>query len=224
MFWGMWAVMNKTMRRRSQVRLSHNKKSSVRRSRSSLTYGIRAKDDSFLRWGIVTNAPIVFMNLMNQVFRPYLDQYMVVFIDDILVYSNSYLEHEQHLRVVLQTLRENRLYTKLNNCEFWLKELVFLDHVIVAKWIFVDPRKVEVVVKWERPTNMTEIQNFLGLVGYYMRFIEGFSTIAHLIKLTHKEVRFVWSKEYKESFRELKERLTASPILVLPLGIERFVV
>jgi len=124
----------------------------------------------------LTNAPTMFMDLMNRVFRPYLDQYVVVFIDDILVYSNSRLEDEQHLSVVLQTLRENRLYAKLDKCEFLLKEVVFLGHVISAEGIFVDPRKVEAVLRWERPTNVIEIRSFLGLAGYYRRFIEGFST------------------------------------------------
>jgi hypothetical protein len=95
----------------------------------------------------LTNAPAMFMDLMNRVFRPYLDQYMIVFIDDILVYSNSHLKHEQHLRVVLQTFRENQLYATLDKCEFWLQEVVFLGHVIFTEGIFVDPRKVEAVLK-----------------------------------------------------------------------------
>jgi hypothetical protein len=149
---------------------------------------------------------------------------MVVFIEDILVYSNSHLEHEQHLRVVLQTLKENQLYAKLDKCEFWLKEVVFLGHVISAEGIFMDPRKIEAVLKWERPTNVTEIQSFLGFVGYYQRFIEGFSTLTSPSKLTRKEVRFVWSEECEASFRELKERLTSAPVLALPSGTQGFVV
>jgi len=173
----------------------------------------------------LTNVSAMFMDLMNRLFWPYLDQYIVVFVDYILVYSNSYLEHEQHLRVVLQTLRENQLYAKLDKCEFWLKEVVFLGHVISAEGIFVDPRKVEAVLKLERPTNMAEIRSFLGLAGYYRRFIEGFSTISSpLTKLTRKEVRFVWSEECEASFRELKERLTSAPVLALPSGTEGFVV
>jgi hypothetical protein len=111
------------------------------------------------------------------------------------------LEHEQHLRVVLQTLRENQLYAKLDKCEFWLQEVIFLGHVISVEGILVDPRKVEAVLKWERPTNVTKIRSFLGLAGYYRRFIEGFSTIAPpLTKLTRKEVRFVWSEECDARF------------------------
>ena len=171
------------------------------------------------------NAPAVFMDLMNRVFRFYLDKCVVVFIDDILVYSSSYLEHEKHLRKVLEILRENKLYAKLDKCEFWLKEVIFLGHVISAGGICVDPGKVEAVLKWEKPINVTEIRSFLGLAGYYRRFIEGFSTIASpLTKLTRKEVRFNWSKECDESFQELKRRLTSAPVLALPSGTEGFIV
>jgi hypothetical protein len=150
---------------------------------------------------------------------------VVVFIDDILVYSSSYLEHEKHLRKVLEILRENKLYVKLDKCEFWLKDVIFLGHVISAGGICVDPRKVEAVLKWEKPTNVIEIQSFLGLAGYYRRFIEGFSTIASpLTKLTRKEVRFNWSKECEESFQELKRRFTSAPVLALPYGTEGFIV
>ena len=126
----------------------------------------------------LTNAPALFMDLMNRVFRPYLDKFVVVFIDDILVYSKSYEEHEQHLRQTLQTLRSLQLYAKLDKYDFWLKEVTFLGHVVSLKGIFVDPQKVEAVLRWERPTTVTEIRSFLGLTGYYRRFVEGFSTIA----------------------------------------------
>ena len=173
----------------------------------------------------LTNAHAVFMDLMNRVFRPYLDRSVVVFIDDILVYSSSYIEHEKHLREVLQTLREHRLYAKLNKCEFWLKEVTFLGHVILAEEILVDPRKVEAVLKWERPTNVTEIRSFLGLAGYYRRFIEGFSTIAApMTRLTRKETKWEWTSECESSFQELKRRLTTAPVLTLPSGMEGFVI
>jgi hypothetical protein len=122
----------------------------------------------------LTNAPAVFMDLMNRVFRFYLDKCVVVFIDDILVYSSSYLEHEKHLRKVLEILRENKLYAKLDKCEFWLKEVIFLGHVISAGGICVDPGKVEAVLKWEKPTTVTEIRSFLGLAGIIEGLSKGF--------------------------------------------------
>jgi len=173
----------------------------------------------------LTNAPAVFMDLMNRVFRPYLDKFVVVFINDILVYSKSYLEHEQHLKQVLMTLREHRLYAKLSKCEFWLKEVIFLGHIIPAEGISVDPRKVEAVLKWEKPTNITEIHSFLGLAGYYRRFIEGFSIIVILMtRLTRKETKWEWTQECEESFQELKKRLTTAPVLTLPSRTKGLVV
>ncbi|XP_061947386.1 uncharacterized protein LOC133670792 [Populus nigra] len=173
----------------------------------------------------LTNAPALFMDLMNRVFQPYLDKFVVVFIDDILVYSKSYEEHEQHLRQTLQTLRSRQLYAKLDKCDFWLKEVTFLGLVVSSKGIFVDPQKVEAVLRWERPTTVTEIRSFLGLAGYYRRFIEGFSMIATpLTRLTRKNIRWEWSKKCEESFQELKRRLTTAPVLILPSKTEGFVV
>ena len=113
------------------------------------------------------NAPVAFMDLMNRVFRPYLDRFMIVFIDDILVYSKTWEEHAQHLRIILQTLREHQLYAKKEKCDFWLTEVKFLGHVISGQGISVDPSKVETVLQWERPKNVAEIRSFLGLAGYY---------------------------------------------------------
>jgi len=173
----------------------------------------------------LTNAPAIFMDLMNRVFRSYLDKVVVVFIDDILIYSLSQMEHANHLREVLETLRRNKLYAKLSKCEFWLNEVVFLGHVISENGISVDPKKIEAVLRWERPTNVTEIRSFLGLAGYYRRFIEGFSTIASpMTRLTRKEVKFEWSKECETSFQELKSRLTSTPVLALPKEQEGFAV
>ena len=135
----------------------------------------------------LTNAPTAFMDLMNRVFRPYLDRFAIVFIDDILVYSRSEFEHERHLGLVLQTLRQYQLYAKFSKCEFWLSRVGFLGHVVSADGIYVDPRKVEAVENWEQPTMVTEVRSFLGLAGYYPRFIEGFSKIAGLVHcLTRK--------------------------------------
>ncbi|KAI4295098.1 hypothetical protein MLD38_040632 [Melastoma candidum] len=149
----------------------------------------------------VTNAPAVFMGLMNQVFRPYLDQFVIVFIDDILVYSKSKDEHKEHLTIVLKTLRENKLYAKLSKCEFWLEKVAFLGHVISATGIEVDPTKVEAVEKWPRPTTISEIRSFLGLAGYYRRFVEGFSKIVTpMTKLLRKDIRFEWTDDCERCF------------------------
>ena len=126
----------------------------------------------------LTNAPAAFVDLMNRVFRPYLDRFVIVFINDILVYSISELEHERHLDSVLQTLRQNQLYAKFKKCEFWLSRVGFIGHVVFADGIYVDSQKVEAVANWEQPTTVTEVRSFLGLAGYYRRFIEGFSKIA----------------------------------------------
>ena len=173
----------------------------------------------------VTNAPGVFMEYMNRIFHPYLDQFVVVFIDDILVYSKSEEEHVEHLRIVLQVLKEKRLYAKLSKCEFWLREVSFLGHVVSGDGIAVDPSKIDAVLQWEAPTSVTEIRSFLGLAGYYRRFIEGFSKLAlPLTKLTCKGAAFVWDVRCEESFLELKKRLTTAPILILPNPEEPFVV
>ena len=123
----------------------------------------------------LTNAPAAFMYLMHKVFQPYLDQFFVVFVDDILIYSESEWEHEYHLRIVLQLLRDPQLYPKFSECEFWLTEARILGHVVPASGMSVDPEKVEVVMSWERPKSVFEICIFLGLAGYYKRFIEDFS-------------------------------------------------
>ncbi|KAL0432723.1 UNVERIFIED_CONTAM: Retrovirus-related Pol polyprotein from transposon.6 [Sesamum latifolium] len=165
----------------------------------------------------ITNAPAAFMDLMNRVFKPYLDRFVVVFIDDILVYSASDKMHEEHLRVVLQTLREKQLYAKFSKCEFWLESVAFLGHVITKEGISVDPRKVEAIVDWPKPTNVTEIRSFLGLAGYYRKFVEGFSKIAlPLNRLTQKRIKFEWDQACDDSFKELKQRLASVPVLTLP--------
>ena len=126
----------------------------------------------------LTNAPAAFMDLMNRVFQSYLDRFFIVFIDDILVYSGSSKEHSEHLRIVLQTLRERQLYAKLSKCQFWLDRVAFLGHVISVEGVSVDPQKIEAVVNWKPPKNVSEVRSFLGLTGYYMKFVGGFSKIA----------------------------------------------
>ena len=165
----------------------------------------------------LTNAPAAFMDLMNSVFRPYLDQFVVVFIDDILVYSKDAQEHEHHLRIVLQTLRENKLFAKLSKCDFWLKEVSFLGHIVSAAGIRVDPVKIEAIVNWKPPRNVTKLRSFLGLAGYYRRFVQGFSVIASsLTRLLRKGVKFDWDDKCQSSFEKLKEILIEAPVLIQP--------
>ncbi|GJV10958.1 putative nucleotidyltransferase, ribonuclease H [Tanacetum coccineum] len=167
----------------------------------------------------LTNAPAVFMDLMNRIFHEYLDKFVIVFIDDILVYSKSEEEHERHLRIVLEILRQKKLYAKFSKCEFWLQQVAFLGHIVSADGIIMDPSKVEAITKWPRPTTVTEVRSFLGLAGYYRRFVEGFSRLAlPLTQLMRKGEKFVWTDERQESFEELKRRLVSAPILTLPSG------
>ncbi|KAD4586366.1 hypothetical protein E3N88_23967 [Mikania micrantha] len=167
----------------------------------------------------LTNAPAVFMDLMNRVFHDFLDKFVIVFIDDILVYSKSKKEHEEHLRAVLEILRQKKLYAKFSKCDFWLDKVAFLGHVIYAEGIMVDPTKVEAITKWPTPTSVTEIRSFLGLAGYYRRFVEGFSKIdLPLTQLLRKGVKYSWNDEREKSFQDLKKRLASAPILCLPSG------
>jgi len=139
----------------------------------------------------LTNAPAVFMDLMNRIFQPYLDHFIIVFIDDILIYSRSEAEHKEHLSITLQTMRAHQLYAKFSKCEFWLREVRFLGHVVTGDGIAVDPSKVEAVIDWQAPTTVTEIRSFLGLAGYYRKFIHDFSKIATTItQLTKKGATF----------------------------------
>jgi hypothetical protein len=164
----------------------------------------------------LTNALAYFMNLMNKVFMEELDEFVVVFIDDILVYSKSVEEHEKHLRVVLEKLRAHKLYAKFSKCEFWLEKISFLRHILTAEGVAVDPEKVETASNWRQPTNVSEIRSFHGLAGYYRRFIEGFSKIARpMTELLKKLKKFTWTEICERSFQELKRRLTTTLVLTL---------
>jgi hypothetical protein len=173
----------------------------------------------------LTNTPTYFMNLMNKVFMEELDRFMVVFIDDILIYSETAEEHEEHLRIVLERLRQKKLYAKFSKCKFWMEKVAFLGHVLSAEGIVVDPSKVESVTKWEQPLNVTDMRSFLGMVGYYRWFIENFSKIANpMTELLKNNTKFEWSEACERSFQELKRRLTTAPVLTLPNIKKDFVV
>ncbi|GJV06515.1 putative reverse transcriptase domain-containing protein [Tanacetum coccineum] len=172
----------------------------------------------------LTNAPAVFMDLMNRVCKPYLDKFVIVFIDDILIYSKNKKEHKEHLKQILELLKKEELYAKFSKCEFWIPKVQFLGHVIDSEGIHVDPAKIESIKDWTSPKSPTEIRHFLGHAGYYQRFIEGFSKIAKpMTKLTQKKVKFVWGNKQEAAFQLLKQKLCSAPILALPEGSEDFI-
>ncbi|GJT25970.1 putative reverse transcriptase domain-containing protein [Tanacetum coccineum] len=174
---------------------------------------------------VLTNAPAVFMDLMNCMCKPLLDTFVIVFIDDILIYSKNKKEHEEHLKVVLELLKKDKLYAKFSKYEFWIPKVQFLGHVIDSQGIYVDPAKIKSIQDWESPKMPTEIPQFSGLAGYYRRFIEGFSKIAKSItKLTQKRVKFDWGDKQEAAFQLLKQKLCSAPILDLLEGSEDFVV
>jgi hypothetical protein len=165
----------------------------------------------------LTNAPAYFMYLMNSVFMNELDKFVVVFIDDILIYSKSEAEHAKHLRIVLQRLRDHKLYAKFSKCEFWLDSVKFLGHTISKEGISVDPRKVQEVMDWKPPKSVHQIRSFLGLAGYYRRFIPDFCRIAKpMTELLKMGVKFVWSEECDQAFHTLRKHLTSAPVLTQP--------
>jgi ribonuclease HI len=165
----------------------------------------------------LTNAPAYFMYLMNSVFMPELDKFVVVFIDDILIYSKTLEDHAKHLHVVLQRLRDHHLYAKFSKCEFWLDTVKFLGHTISKDGISVDPSKVQEVMDWKPPTSVHQIHSFLGLAGYYRRFIPDFSRIAKpMTELLKKGVKFSWNEKCEEAFHTLRALLTTAPVLAQP--------
>jgi hypothetical protein len=162
------------------------------------------------------NAPAYLMHMMKKVFMDYLDKFVMVFIDDILVYSRSEEDHEGHLCLVLQKLQDHKLYAKLSKCELWPKQVAFLGHVISKGGISADPSKVQDVLSWKAPTSVSDIWSFLGLAGYYRRFIEGYSKISKpMTELLKKDKQFEWTPACEDSFQELKKRLTTTPVLVV---------
>ncbi|GJR94828.1 putative reverse transcriptase domain-containing protein [Tanacetum coccineum] len=162
---------------------------------------------------------------MNRVCKPYLDKFVIVFIDDILIYSKTKEDHENHLRLMLELLRNENLYAKFSKCEFWLQEVHFLGHVVNHEGIHMDPSKIEAVKNWKAPITPYEVRSFLGLAGYFRRFIENFSKIAKpLTSLTQKNQKYEWGEKQEEAFQTLKDKLCNALILSLPDGVEDFVV
>jgi hypothetical protein len=199
---------------RSSYHQMNIRPSDIPKTAFSTRYGLY--EFTVMSFGL-TNAPAYFINLMNKVFMEYLDKFVVVFIDDILIYSKNDSEHEEHLRMVLQKLRDNQLYAKFTKCDFWLDEVHFLGHIISKGGIVVDPAKVTEIMDWKTPSTVSEIRSFLGLAGYYRQFIEGFSKIAKpLTSLLDKSKEFKWTEECQESFDQLRSKLMDAPVLIMP--------
>jgi hypothetical protein len=162
----------------------------------------------------LTNALAYFMYLMNSVFMQELDKFVVVFIDDILIYSKNPEDHANHLRIILQRLRDHHLYAKFFKYEFWLDTIKFLGHTISSDGISVDPSKVQEVLNWKSPTSVHRIRSFLGLASYYHRFIPDFSRVAKpMTELLKKGVKFSWDQKCEDAFHTLRAHLTTSPVL-----------
>ena len=160
------------------------------------------------------NAPARFMCIMNSILSNYLDKFLVVFIDYILIYSTNKKEHEEHLKIILHVLREEQLYPKFNKCDFFEDKIQYLGHVVSNDGIFIDPKKIKLIIEWPLPKNETDIRSFMGINSYYRKFIEGFSKIAYPItSLQKKGKNFEWTEKCMKSFNKLKHLVTTSPIL-----------
>nr|GEX54894.1 putative reverse transcriptase domain-containing protein [Tanacetum cinerariifolium] len=173
----------------------------------------------------LTKAPVVFMNLMNRICKPYLEKFVIVFIDDILIYSRNKEEHANHLRIILELLRNEKLYAKFSKCNFWIRIVQFLRHLINSQGLHVDPAKIEATKNWASPTTPTEIRQFLGLTVYFRRFIKDFSKIAKsLTELTQKNKKYIWGEDQESAFQLLKKKLYEAPNLSQPKGNNNLVI
>ncbi|GKA68840.1 putative reverse transcriptase domain-containing protein [Tanacetum coccineum] len=167
------------------------------RSKSGRSFKVGIVVFQVMPFGL-TNVPAMFMDLMNRVCKLYLDKFVIVFIDGILVYSKDEDEHGKHLKIILELLKKERFYAKFSKCDFWLDSVQFISHVIDRNGVHIDHTKIEAIKNWATPT---EVRQFLGLAGYYRRFIEGFSLISNpLTKLTQKDKKYEWGKEEEEAF------------------------
>ena len=165
----------------------------------------------------LTNAPATFMAMMNDLLRPYLDKSVIVFLDDILIYSKNEQEHEQHVRQVLDILRQHKLYAKLSKCEFFQREVSFLGHRFSSRGKEMEPEKVQVIREWPVPKSVTELRSFLGLCGYYRTFVNGFSAIvAPLSELLKHERKYEWKEPQQTAFERIKQAIMSGPVLALP--------
>ena len=163
----------------------------------------------------LSNAPSTFMRLMNQVFRAFIGHFVVVYFDDILVYSSSEAQHLQHLRQVFEVLQE-QLYVNTKKCHFLTDEVAFLGYIVSKDSIRMDPAKVEAITSWPTPASIRDVRSFHGLALFYRRFIRNFSTIIAPVNECTKGGRYVWTKEAEDAFQLLKKKVTEAPVLILP--------
>jgi hypothetical protein len=161
----------------------------------------------------LTNSPATFQCVMNQVLQPFLRHFVLVFLDDILIYSQSWNDHLQHLQQVLETLRKHQLYLKLSKCTFAKTSLEYLGH---NKGVATDPTKIEAMLKWPPPTSMTELRAFLGLTGYYRKFVSKYGVLAKPLTNILRLKTFQWSPEAQHAFDSIKQAMTKTPVLAMP--------
>jgi len=171
----------------------------------------------------LTNAPATFQSLMNDIFREFLRKFVIVFFYDILIYSSSWHDHLQHLEVVLQSLRKHKLYAKLSKCSFGLLQMDYLGHIVSEKGVAMDASKVAAVLAWPQLTNLKQLHGFLGIIGYYRKFIQGYATIASPLTQLLKEDSFKWDSQATIAFEALKVALTKAPVLAMPDFSQPFV-
>ena len=163
------------------------------------------------------NTPATCMRVMNDLFQPFIDEFVLLYLDDILVFSQKWNEHVCHVKKVLDVLKKEKLYVKLSKCEFWKTSLVYLGHIVGHGQLKVDPSKVETIVNWPKPTSVAKVHSFLGAVQYWGRSITNFSIIAApLHALTSVKQVFQWGGKKQKSFKTLKENIITAPVLALP--------